>query len=73
MHLTLNVHDKNTQHSRNIRKLSQSDKRNLRKPKANIILNGERLNAFLYIKNKTRMSALATFIQCCTKCSNQSN
>lgn len=73
MHLTLNVHDKNTQHSRNIRKLPQSDKRTLQKPIANITLNGESLNVFSYIKNKTRMSALATFIQYGTKHSNQSN
>lgn len=56
MHLTLNVHDKNTQHSRNIRKLPQSDKRTLQKPIANITLNGESLNVFSYIKNSIRKS-----------------
>ena len=33
------------------------------KPKANIILNGEKLKAFCQIKNKTRISTLTTFIQ----------
>ena len=69
----LNVHDKNTQHTRNIRGLPQPDKEHTKKPTANIILNGERLNAFPQYRKQNKVVCSCSFIQCYTEGSSQGN
>lgn len=46
------THDKNSQYNRNRKKLPRLDKKHLQKPATNIILSGERLNAFS-LKSRT--------------------
>ena len=56
------IYDKNSPESGHWGKLPQHDKRPYDKPKANIMLNGEKLKA-LPLRSGTRMPTLATFIQ----------
>ena len=65
MHLTAsrpNYHDKSTQKTRSCRELPQPDKGHQQQQKSNIILNGERLNAFPLVLGTSQRCPLSPLL-----------